>query len=64
MTPEQRILHGQRESDDDGFIYVAGKHKAGRVKRTRNKQATARCMRNDKRSVKAAETHRMFKESE
>lgn len=64
MTPEQRILHGQRESDDDGFTYVAGKHKAGRVKRTRNKQATARCMRNDKRSVKAVETHRMFKESE
>jgi hypothetical protein len=63
MTPEQRILHGQRESDDDGFTYVAGKHKAGRVKRTRNKQATARCIRNDKRSVKAAETQRMLKES-
>lgn len=63
MTPEQRILHGQRESDDDGFTYVAGKHKAGRVKRTRNRNATARNMRNDKRSVKAAEMKRMLKES-
>ena len=63
MTPEQRILHGQRESDDDGFTYVAGKHKAGRVKRTRNRNATARNMRNDKRSVKAAEMKLMLKQS-
>jgi hypothetical protein len=63
MTPEQRILHGYRQSDDDGFTYVAGKHKAGRVKRTRNKQSTARCLRNDKRSVKAAEHKRMMDES-
>lgn len=63
MTPEQRILHGHRESDDDGFTYVAGKHKAGRVKRSRNRQATDRCIRSDKRSVKAAEIQRMLKES-
>lgn len=63
MTPEMKRLHGQRESDDDGFTYVAGAHKAGRVKRTRNRNSTARNMRNDKRSVKAAETKRMFSES-
>ena len=62
MTPELKVLFGHRESDDDGFTYVTGKHKSGRVKRTRNKAVTARCMRNDKRSVKAAETKRMLTE--
>jgi hypothetical protein len=64
MTPEMKALHGLRQSDDDGFTYVAGKHKAGRIKRTRNKMKTSRCMRNDKRSVKAREMKRMLKESE
>jgi hypothetical protein len=62
MTPESKVLFGHRENDDDGFTYVAGKHKAGRVKRTRNKLITSRCIRNDKRSVKASETKRMLKE--
>lgn len=62
MTPESKVLFGHRESDDDGFTYVTGKHKSGRVKRTRNKAITSRCMRNDKRSVKAAENKRMFNE--
>lgn len=64
MTPEMKVLHGYRESDDDGFTYVAGKHKAGRKKRSRNKNLTARCIRNDKRSVKQAEISRMFKDFE
>lgn len=63
MTPEMKRLHGHREMDDDGFTYVAGAHKSGRVKRTRNRNSAARCMRSDKRSVKAAETKRMLKES-
>jgi len=63
MTPEMKRLHGRREADDDGFTYVAGKHKNGRIKRTRNKNNTARCIRSDKRSVKAAETKRMMNES-
>lgn len=60
MTPEMKRLHGQRESDDDGFTYVAGSHKAGRKKRSRNRMSTARSIRNDKRSVKAAEMKRML----
>jgi hypothetical protein len=64
MTPEMKILHGRRESDDDGFTYVAGRHKAGRKKRTRNKNQTSRCIRNDKRSVKQSELKRCFKEFE
>ncbi len=63
MTPEMKRLHGIRQSDDDGFTYVAGKHKAGRVKRSRNKNQTARCIRNDKRSVKASENKRIMKEA-
>ena len=63
MTPEMKELHGHRQADDDGFTYVAGKHKAGRIKRTRNKMKTSRCIRNDKRAVKAKETKRMFSES-
>lgn len=60
MTPEMKRLHGRRESDDDGFTYVHGCHKAGRKKRSRNRNSTARNVRNDKRSVKAAETKRML----
>ena len=62
MTPEMKIMHGNRQSDSDDFTYVSGKYKDGRIKRTRNKNQTARCIRNDKRSVKAAETRRVFKE--
>lgn len=62
MTPEMKKLHGRRESDNDGFTYVAGKHKSGRSKRTRNKLSTARSIRNDKRAVKMAETKRMLNE--
>ncbi|HIE1217668.1 TPA: hypothetical protein ACXJRX_000895 [Serratia marcescens] len=61
-TIEYRRLHGQRQSDDDGFTYVHGKHKAGRVKRTRNRQSTIRQVRADKRSVKAAEIKRQLAE--
>jgi hypothetical protein len=64
MTPEMKSMHGILEANDDGFTYVAGRHKQGRVKRTRNKQQTARCMRNDKRSVKQAENRRMLKEQD
>lgn len=62
MIIEEKALHGQRENDDDGFTYVAGKHKAGRKKRTRNKAKTARCIRSDKRSVKQKSTKRMLSE--
>ena len=64
MTPEMKRMHGILESNDDGFTYVAGRHKQGRVKRNRNKNQTARCMRNDKRSVKQAENKRIFKEQD
>lgn len=60
MSPEQKRLHGYRESDSDGFTYVSGKYKDGRCKRTRNKANTERCIRNDKRSVKMSETKRML----
>lgn len=40
MTPQEKKFHGQRERDDDGFTYVHGKHKGGRVKRTRNRLKT------------------------
>lgn len=64
MTPEMKELHGYRESDDDGFTYVSGRHKAGRIKRTRNHETTERCARNDKRSVRAREIKRMMSEFE
>lgn len=60
MTPELKKMHGHRESDSDGFTYVAGKHKCGRSKRTRNKLSTSRSIRHDKRAVKMAETKRML----
>lgn len=53
MTPQEKKFHGQREQDDDGFTYVHGKHKGGRVKRTRNRLKTIRLVRHDKRAVKA-----------
>lgn len=62
MIIEEKALHGQRESNNDGFTYVAGKHKAGRKKRTRNKTKTARCIRSDKRSVKQKSINRMLSE--
>jgi hypothetical protein len=62
MLIEEKAMHGQREMDDDGFTYVAGKHKAGRKKRTRNKNKTARCIRSDKRSVKQKSLKRMLSE--
>ncbi len=54
MSPEFKKLMGRRQSDDDGFTYVYGKHKGGRSSRTRNRSTTARCIRNDKRSIKSA----------
>ena len=62
MIIEEKVFHGNREKDDDGFTYVAGKHKAGRKKRTRNKAQTDRCIRSDKRSVKQKSTKRMLSE--
>lgn len=62
MTPEMKFMHGIREGNDDGFTYVAGKHKVGRKKRTRNKNSTDRAIRSDKRSVKSKETKRMLSE--
>lgn len=62
MTPEMKAMHGILQDNDDGFTYVAGKHKNGRVKRTRNRNQTARCIRNDKRSVKGKELARAFRE--
>ena len=61
-TIESKKLHGIRENDDDGFTYVHGSHKQGRVKRTRNRKATIRHIRQDKRAAKAADTLRDFKE--
>lgn len=54
--------HCVRQINDDGFTYVAGKNKAGRVKRTRNKNQTARCIRSDKRSTKQKSMKRMLSE--
>lgn len=61
-TIEERLLHGRRQSDDDGFTYVHGKHKAGRIKRTRNRKSTIRQVRADKRSVKASSRKRQLAE--
>lgn len=63
-TIEQKALHGRLENDDDGFTYVHGKHKAGRVKRSRNRLKTIRCIRADKRSTKAKELKRQLAEQE
>lgn len=63
MTPEGRKMHGWRESLDDGFTYVSGKHKRGRVKRPRNRQHAIQCARHDKRSVKAKLTKRLLGEA-
>ena len=61
-TIEYKQLHGFREADSDGFTYVYGKHKQGRIKRTRNRQRTIKLVRHDKRAVKARETQRMLRE--
>ena len=62
MTPEMRKLIGDRVKDDDGFTYVHGRVKGGRKKRTRNRLATIRCIRLDKRAVRKLELARMFSE--
>lgn len=62
MIIEEKALHGVCQINDDGFTYVAGKHKAGRVKRTRNKNQTERCIRSDKRSTKQKSIKRMLSE--
>lgn len=62
MTPESKAMHGIRESDDDGFTYVSGKHKVGRVKRPRNRVHAEQAVRYDKRAVKAKEIRRMMRE--
>lgn len=60
--PELRLLHGQRESDDDGFTYRYGRHKAGSIKRTRHNNGIARCRRADKRAARQAALQREARE--
>lgn len=55
MSPEMKLMLGNRESNSDGFTYIHGKFKQGRIKRSRNKNHAAKMVRNDKRSVKAKE---------
>ena len=55
MSPEMKVMLGCRLEDSDGFTYVHGKCKAGRLKRPRNRMATSRHIRTDKRRVKAKE---------
>jgi hypothetical protein len=62
MDLEQKQLFGFRESDSDGFTYVHGKFKQGRVKRSRNKNKTRKLVRSDKRSVKSKSLKRELKE--
>jgi len=59
---ETKKLLGDRESLSDGFTYVSGKFKEGRVKRTRNKNKTSRLIRSDKRSCKAKAVKRELSE--
>ena len=59
MTPEMKQLHGIREANDDGFTYRYGKHKGGFTKRGRHTNGIKRMIRNDKRSVRQAEDHRI-----
>lgn len=63
-TIESKALHGRLQNNDDGFTYVYGKHKGGRVKRSRNAHQTDRCIRADKRSVKAKENRRIKGEND
>lgn len=62
MSPEMRAMLGRREDDDDGFTYVAGKFKAGRVKRSRNRNSADQAERHDKRAVKSRENRRIKRE--
>ena len=60
---EERQLFGHRESDSNGFTYVHGKFKAGRVKRSRNANRVDVLRRRDKRSVKSKSLKRELLES-
>ena len=59
---ETKKLFGIRKSLSDGFTYVSGQFKQGRIKRTRNKIKTSRLIRNDKRSCKAKAVKRELSE--
>jgi hypothetical protein len=63
MSPEMKVMLGGREADSDGFTYVHGKYKNGYIKRTRNRLATIKHIRHDKRKVKARELEFEFKMS-
>lgn len=61
-SPEFKKMMGEREKDSDGFTYSYGRFKFNRsAKPTKTRD---RCIRNDKRSVKAAELKQIEKDNE
>ncbi len=61
-TIEFRKMMGGRMMDSDGFTYVYGKAKGGCGDAPPANDRVKRCIRHDKRSVKAKELRRVFQE--
>lgn len=60
--PEFKKMIGYRLDNSDGFTYVYGRAKGGYNRKSRATQKNKRCVRHDKRAVKAKTIKRLFKE--